>query len=325
MDYFLYFYNIILVLVYGLITFLYFQLFSQRKERLYLWIALLFSVYLADELYYSSLEFLDTLPSFYQEYPSIKYIVYFVVSITMLICYRMILAHILRIMPAKREWGFMAFYSLYRLVIIFCAQIPDSVPLWIFCCYLILDLLPYFWFTFLGFRYTARNDSRFSAVTYKVIKTAVGLWLVLCFGCFYQIYFMPELGDREICAEIISIFSVIFAIWHLVSVSRSQKEKSTAPGLSETDLEALFAAQYKLTPREMEIFRYLMEGTDNAGISEKAVISQSTTKTHIYNIFRKVDIKRRSQAAGKFQEFCKDYTQVHPLSDEPRPSRSNVH
>lgn len=56
MDYFLYFYNIILVLVYGLITFLYFQLFSQRKERLYLWIALLFSVYLADELYYSFLE-----------------------------------------------------------------------------------------------------------------------------------------------------------------------------------------------------------------------------------------------------------------------------
>lgn len=119
--------------------------------------------------------------------------------------------------------------------------------------------------------------------------------------------------------EIISAFATFFAIWHLISVSRSEKEKSTAPGLSEADLEALFAAQYKLTPREMEIFRYLMEGADNAEISEKAVISQSTTKTHIYNIFRKVDIKRRSQAAGKFQEFCKDYI----LSDKCHPSRGD--
>ena len=83
--------------------------------------------------------------------------------------------------------------------------------------------------------------------------------------------------------------------------------------LSEADLEALFAKQYKLTPREMEIFRYLMEGADNAKKKKKAVISQSTTKTHIYNIFRKVDIKRRSQAAGKFLEFCREYTQGHPL------------
>ena len=85
MEYFLYFYNIVLVLVYGLLMSLYFQLFLQEKNRLYLWTALLFFVYLADEIYYSSLEFLDTLPAFYQEYPSIKYVVYFAVSISMLI------------------------------------------------------------------------------------------------------------------------------------------------------------------------------------------------------------------------------------------------
>ena len=65
MDYFLYFYNIILVLIYGLLMFLYFQLFVQKKERLHLWLALLFSVYLVDELYYSSLEFIKALPVLY--------------------------------------------------------------------------------------------------------------------------------------------------------------------------------------------------------------------------------------------------------------------
>ena len=69
MDYFLYFYNIILVLIYGLLMFLYFQLFVQKKERLHLWLALLFSVYLVDELYYSSLEFIKALPVLYQEFP----------------------------------------------------------------------------------------------------------------------------------------------------------------------------------------------------------------------------------------------------------------
>lgn len=307
MDYFLYFYNIVLVLVYGLLMFLYFQLFLQGKKRLHLWTSLLFLVYLADEVYYSSLEFLDTLPIFYQEYPSIKYIVYFAVSIAMLICYRMILAYTLRILPTKKEWGFMAFYSLYRLATFSLAPMPDSTPLWKFVCCLFLDLLPYFWFTFLAFRHTKRSDSLFTSVTYKMIRAAAALWLFLCLCCEYQIYFMPELGDREICAEVISVFSVIFAVWHLAYVSRSRKTNNSTPVLSEEDLEALFAKQYRLTPREMEIFRYLMEGADNAEICEKAVISQSTTKTHIYNIFRKVDIKRRSQAAGKFLEFCSEY------------------
>lgn len=313
MEYFLYFYNIVLVLVYGLLMSLYFQLFLQGKKRLYLWTALLFFVYLADEIYYSSLEFLDTLPAFYQEYPSIKYVVYFAVGISMLICYRMILAHTLSILPEKKEWCFLAFYSLYRLAAISLDLAPVSVPSWRFGVYLFFDLLPYVWFTILSFWHTARHDSRFSAVTYKIIRAASALWLFLCFCCVYQIYFLPELADREICAEIISVFSVIFAVRHLVYVSKNQKSAGAQSGFAEADLETLFAKQYKLTPREMEIFRYLMEGADNAEICEKAVISQSTTKTHIYNIFRKVDIKRRSQAAGKFLEFCREYTQGHPL------------
>lgn len=315
MDYFLYFYNIVLVVVYGLLLFLYFQLFSQTKKRLYLWTALLFSVYLVDEIYYSSLEFLDTLPLFYQEYPPIKYIVYFAVSIAMLICYRMILAYTLRILPNKKEWIFMAFYGLYQFATLSFDPVSDLGPLWQSAFLLFLDLLPYFWFTFLAFRHTKRDDGVFTAVTYKIIRGAAFLWLFLCFCCFCQIYFIPELGDREICAEIISVFSVILAVRHLIYVSHGQKKENSTPVLSKEDLDALFAKHYKLTPREMEIFRYLMEGADNAEICEKAVISQSTTKTHIYNIFRKVGINRRSQAAGKYLEFCEEYKKGNKTDD----------
>lgn len=318
MDYFLYFYNIILVLIYGLLMFLYFQLFFSKRRPLHLWTALLFFVYLADELYYSSLEFIITLPVFYQKFPVINTLFRLGINLILLICYRMILASILQMAPPKIEWIFMIFYSIYRLGVSFMPFL-SLIPLWGSVCLAILNFLPHIWMVYISFRFADHDHTHFSSAICTLVRLAVILWLLLCFGCSYPFYFGDPSGNRMVFIEIISAFATFFAVWHLVSISRSEKEKSTAPGLSEADLEALFAAQYKLTPREMEIFRYLMEGADNAEISEKAVISQSTTKTHIYNIFRKVDIKRRSQAAGKFQEFCKDYI----LSDKCHPSRGD--
>ncbi len=312
MDYFLYFYNIILVLIYGLLMFLYFQLFVQKKERLHLWLALLFSVYLVDELYYSSLEFIKALPVLYQEFPIFNRVFLLVLNMILLICYRMILACLLHVLPSKKERSLMALYSFFRLGVTFLLFFT-AIPQWASVCLITINFLPHIWMIYLSFRYAERTESNLSPAICMLLKSSVVLWSFLCFGCSYSFYFGNRSGVRIVFIEIISGIGIFFAIWHLLCVSRSRKKENSMSVLSEADLEALFAKQYKLTPREMEIFRYLMEGADNAEICEKAVISQSTTKTHIYNIFRKVDIKRRSQAAGKFLEFCREYTQGHPL------------
>ncbi|MEV6974416.1 response regulator transcription factor [Kitasatospora sp. NPDC093806] len=51
-----------------------------------------------------------------------------------------------------------------------------------------------------------------------------------------------------------------------------------------------------LTPREVEVWRLMATGLDNAGIAQAMDISHSTVKNHITNVFGKLDVRDRAQA-----------------------------
>ena len=52
-----------------------------------------------------------------------------------------------------------------------------------------------------------------------------------------------------------------------------------------------------LTPRELEILTIIATGVTNAKISDELCISPHTVKTHIYNIFKKINVPNRLQAS----------------------------
>jgi len=52
-----------------------------------------------------------------------------------------------------------------------------------------------------------------------------------------------------------------------------------------------------LTPREMEILRYLARGLSNQEIADELVISITTVATHVRNILSKLHLANRTQAA----------------------------
>ena len=52
-----------------------------------------------------------------------------------------------------------------------------------------------------------------------------------------------------------------------------------------------------LTQREMEILGLVSMGSTNDEIAEKMFISSNTVKTHLYNIFKKINVPNRLQAA----------------------------
>lgn len=55
--------------------------------------------------------------------------------------------------------------------------------------------------------------------------------------------------------------------------------------------------QTMLTPREMEILTAIATGSTNGQIADRLCISRHTVKTHLYNIFKKINVPSRLQAA----------------------------
>ena len=54
-----------------------------------------------------------------------------------------------------------------------------------------------------------------------------------------------------------------------------------------------------ISNREYEILVEISEGLSNKEIADKLFVSESTIKTHVSNIFSKLDVKRRTQAVQR--------------------------
>ncbi len=52
-----------------------------------------------------------------------------------------------------------------------------------------------------------------------------------------------------------------------------------------------------LTPREQDVLRLIVEGADNAAIGLELSISRHTVKQHVTNIFEKLSVRTRVEAA----------------------------
>ena len=64
-------------------------------------------------------------------------------------------------------------------------------------------------------------------------------------------------------------------------------------------LNTSLVAQLELSKRELEILGLLAQGHSNQEIAAIIFISLSTVKTHLQNLFEKLEVKRRTQAVEK--------------------------
>lgn len=69
---------------------------------------------------------------------------------------------------------------------------------------------------------------------------------------------------------------------------------SSSPKPSTVTIE-----EFNLTPREIEVLKYITEGLSNADIAFKLSISMHTTKSHISSILSKLGVTDRTKAAVK--------------------------
>jgi ATP/maltotriose-dependent transcriptional regulator MalT len=65
-----------------------------------------------------------------------------------------------------------------------------------------------------------------------------------------------------------------------------------------------------LSERELEVLHWLAVGASNREIGRRLFIAESTVKRHVYNIFGKLNVRNRTQAA----------LQAHNLGLKPQPN-----
>lgn len=98
--------------------------------------------------------------------------------------------------------------------------------------------------------------------------------------------------DKEL--NILNIFKD-----HLTNIIYSLRKNSVAiDGTSNVHICEL--EKYNLSKRETEIIKLMLDGLSNQEISDSLVISISTVKKHIYNIFTKLGINSRLQMLKLF-------------------------
>ena len=58
-----------------------------------------------------------------------------------------------------------------------------------------------------------------------------------------------------------------------------------------------------LSERELEVLQWLTSGASNREIGRQLYITENTVKRHVYNIFGKLQVSNRTQAALRAREL----------------------
>ena len=146
---------------------------------------------------------------------------------------------------------------------------------------------------------------------------AIG-WLLaviftMTFGAHSPMFMYLRLGVAIVLVLTIMVF-LPNASHHPASGESPTGEKVTTTVVTvDTSESELFEARcaavaklYQLSPRETEILGFLAKGRNAAYIQEELFISPHTVKSHIYNIYRKLDIHSQQKLMDFVEQFPLD-------------------
>jgi two-component system, NarL family, response regulator LiaR len=153
----------------------------------------------------------------------------------------------------------------------------------------------------------------------SIIVYSVGLALLLFLLKWLELRFIIFDHSFEIYIGSIAVIFTALGIWLALKLSKPKIETivvekevfvhkpETMQGSPAHSLgdqanfvrDSALVVRLGLSKRELEILALLTEGHSNQEIAAKLFVSLSTVKTHIQNLYEKLEVKRRTQAADK--------------------------
>jgi DNA-binding NarL/FixJ family response regulator len=131
-------------------------------------------------------------------------------------------------------------------------------------------------------------------------RTIVTWALVLAAGAlalqWLQYRFLVRTMPQEVYVAVIGLAFAVGGVW--VGWKLSAR---TAPGPFARNVAVI--ASLGLTGQEVRVLEALAAGQSNKEIARSLGLSPNTVKTHVGNLFAKLEVSRRTQAVGKAREL----------------------
>ena len=109
----------------------------------------------------------------------------------------------------------------------------------------------------------------------------------------------------DIYIGLLAVFFTILGIWVASQNSKSKvhtvvvEKEVFVPAPEAFEVDETQVKKLNLTTREYEVLQLIARGNSNTEIAANLFLSVSTIKTHVSNLFIKMDIKSRTQAIEK--------------------------
>lgn len=134
---------------------------------------------------------------------------------------------------------------------------------------------------------------------------ALGLLLIVLQMARYRFLLLDH--ALELYVGLIALLFTVVGIWagrRLSGKAATAAAESPGPAapLSDREREELIG-RLQITPRELEVLHLIEQGLSNQEIAGRLYVSLNTVKTHIANLFGKLDVQRRTQAVQKARDL----------------------
>lgn len=134
-----------------------------------------------------------------------------------------------------------------------------------------------------------------------IYGASLALLLLLLRWLEWQFIFVDN--STELYAGAIAVVFTFLGIWLALKLYKPKTillEKEVIVNNNESfELNQNAITDLGLSKRELEVLTLMAAGMSNQQIAERLFVSVNTIKTHLSNVFLKLDVQRRTQAVEK--------------------------
>lgn len=126
--------------------------------------------------------------------------------------------------------------------------------------------------------------------------------LMLLLHFFEYRYYIGSL-DNDVYTSVVATLFTAIGIWIGINGLKSKKASPKDAPVAVPSIDQKKLQEFQLNDREYEILQLIAKGCSNQEIANQLFLAVPTIKTHISNLYSKLDVRSRTQAIHKAQSL----------------------